>query len=182
MQKNEDSAAESASKRYNEEARRALPIPSFKEYMSSLRIAEGVLSVSERACREIRKLAIESALERIKRPFGMTADDRVWFRQIVSSGLDPDSKNGSGQTMLMAASYAGDTETIKYLKMMGATIEPRDNYGHDAVDYAKMGNHDDVVALIGKEWPPAANEMLRDDSGTGQGGAGAVQPEEIKTQ
>jgi hypothetical protein len=121
---------------------------SHNEFVISLRLAEGVLYVSQRACQEIQRQAVEAAFERIRSPLGTTQSDRVEFNLLLAKGLDCNSKDDKGQTLLMAACYVGDTETVLQLKGRGANKDLLDNEGRNAVVWTEMSGREEKAEIL----------------------------------
>ena len=78
----------------------------------------------------------------------MTGDDRVGFNLLLAKGLSVDSKDGKGETLLMAACYAGDVETVLQLKARVANKDLLDNYGRDAAGWAEMSGREEKAEIL----------------------------------
>ncbi len=150
--------------RYREESRRTLRRPPLRQALEAQRLAKALLSISSESCSYITKSATELALKLIGRPYGMTQDDRLWLNHLLSHGLDPDSRDGTGKTLLMAACYAGDLETVISLRDRGARKDATDIYGKTAEGWAAMNGDDETrpraLHLLSHEWAIPA-EALR---------------------
>jgi serine/threonine-protein phosphatase 6 regulatory ankyrin repeat subunit A/serine/threonine-protein phosphatase 6 regulatory ankyrin repeat subunit B len=62
--------------------------------------------------------------------------DSETLRLFLKAGMDPNTKNRSGHTALMAASAGGQTEIAALLFDSGAAIEPKSKIGKTALMFA----------------------------------------------
>lgn len=77
---------------------------------------------------------------------------------LVESGqADVNLTSSYGITPLIAACAAGQTETVKYLIAHGADAAAKDNTGKSALQYAATANNPDLMAILCKNNPTAAN-------------------------
>ena len=144
-----------AGQSYRAEAQKPLTWAPLRKAMEARRLSEAVFYLSQRDCDAISTRATELALELIKRPCGMTQTDRIAFNLLLTKGMNPDSCDGKGETLLMAACYSGDLETVITLRNRGARKDLTDVYGKNAADWAEMGRRDTrlrILDLLGNYW------------------------------
>jgi hypothetical protein len=70
------------------------------------------------------------------------------IKQMVQSGVNIESVNDDGTTVLMVSAYKGNVDLVKFLLDSGASIETRDNRGSTPLMWASMGGDVDVVELL----------------------------------
>lgn len=128
-------------------------------------LARGLLDMDAKARYQIFKRAGEFAFELIAKR--MDSTDRLNFNHLLSCGLDPDSSNAGGDTLLIAACKAGDMETVITLRNRGAKKELGDSSGHRAEYWAELMGRGDILNILNNQWKipekllggPKANEF-----------------------
>lgn len=77
--------------------------------------------------------------------------NREQLVQLLTSGIDPDTRDSEGLTPLMVAAYVNDPEIIDLLLSKGANINAYDNKGCTALVYAVFGKaHLSIETLFKK--------------------------------
>lgn len=69
-------------------------------------------------------------------------------RLLLSSGADPNCRNGRSQTPLHAAAQNGDMDIIRALLFGGSDLEARDDDGRLPVDLALDAEHEEAARLL----------------------------------
>ena len=72
------------------------------------------------------------------------------LRRAIEDGADVNAKrnDAEGATALMWVAYRGEVAMVKELIKAGADLNAVDNQGHSAVDEARSGGHQDIVAIL----------------------------------
>jgi hypothetical protein len=68
---------------------------------------------------------------------------------LAGRGVPIDVRDGNGWTPLMSAAWQGHTATVAYLLELGADRHLADDTGKRALDWARAGGHQAVIALLG---------------------------------
>lgn len=77
----------------------------------------------------------------------ITKGDIEIVKKFIEYGAEVNVKTND-KTPLMYASRSNKLEIVKYLIEKGADVKIKDQYGLNALDYAKLSNADDVVAYL----------------------------------
>ena len=75
-------------------------------------------------------------------------------KQLLKDGADPNIAENNGTTPLMEAASGGAFDLVNLLLENGADRTARDNFGHNAADYAQAQNHVKLAEFLrdrGKE-------------------------------
>jgi hypothetical protein len=113
-------------------------------------LARGLLGMDAKARYQIFKRAGEVAFELIAKR--MDSTDRINFNCLLACGLDPDSSNVGGDTLLIAACKAKDRETVITLRNYGAKKGLGDSDGHGAAYWAELMGHDEILEILNSQW------------------------------
>ena len=68
-------------------------------------------------------------------------------KALVDGGADVDANDGTG-TALMGVAFKGHAEIVEYLLKEGADPAATNATGQTAVDFARMGGHQGVAAML----------------------------------
>src|SRR5690606_13155553 len=72
---------------------------------------------------------------------------KVWL--LLEAGADPNASLHSGESLLMWAADAGETQAVKLLLDHGAVVDTRDpGFGQTALMFAARAGHEAIVALL----------------------------------
>ncbi len=80
--------------------------------------------------------------------FAANAGHAATVRLLVERGVPPDGRNAYGWTPLMAAAWQGHGAVVNCLLALGADRDIRDDAGKTALDWAREGNRQRIVALL----------------------------------
>ena len=97
----------------------------------------------------LHRRGTELALGYLRKSPEIPKEERLRLQRLLRSGLNADSCDGLGKTLLMAACYAGDLETITLLRNLHADMELVDEFGANAAEWAKRGvNAQGVLGIL----------------------------------
>lgn len=77
----------------------------------------------------------------------MMGDARELVR-LIDGGIDPNSVDANGNTLLILAAREGRTATVEALLQRGVPLDQRNPAGDSALMLAVLGGHDDVVRVL----------------------------------
>ncbi len=70
-------------------------------------------------------------------------------RRLLAAGASPDSCDvDCAHPALVCAAEAGEADVVRLLLDRGATLDSRDTAGRSALEVARRGGHEDVVAVL----------------------------------
>jgi ankyrin repeat protein len=67
---------------------------------------------------------------------------------LIQAGVDVNSSNEYGRTILMFASASGHREIVDVLLKYGADINAKDGRGRTAMIHARSSGHDEIVKIL----------------------------------
>ncbi|MDB2426036.1 ankyrin repeat domain-containing protein [bacterium] len=68
--------------------------------------------------------------------------------EYLNLGMNPDAKDYNNHTALMGATLNGHNRIIKLLLSKGATVELKNKYGLDSIDYAKIQERKEMIPFL----------------------------------
>jgi len=87
--------------------------------------------------------------DRVSRALDAAAQgDGATVRRLVDEGLDPNTSQAWGKTLLHYAAGAGDTQTAELLLTKGADLAARNHAGETPLDVAARRNQAEMVQLL----------------------------------
>ena len=70
------------------------------------------------------------------------------FRHLLDQGVDVNTKDPTGETLLIHAARMNRPDFVKLLIERGADVNTKDNTGKTALDYAKEMKNEELIKLI----------------------------------
>ena len=80
--------------------------------------------------------------------FAANAGHAAIVRLLVERGVPPDGRNAYGWTPLMTAAWQGHDAVVSCLLALGADRSVKDDAGKTAIDWAREGNRQRIVAML----------------------------------
>ena len=66
----------------------------------------------------------------------------------LRQGMDPDTSDAAGTTLLMTAASNGNVPLVEFLLRMRANLRKNNRFGESALALAALNGHDDVVRIL----------------------------------
>lgn len=82
------------------------------------------------------------------------------IRRAVSQGMDPDTRNNSGETPLHVACYLGQVDSVRVLLAAGADPYEKDDLGRTPRDRAEALSHNPAREQIIRAFDAYDDELL----------------------
>jgi len=134
------------------ESKQSESAPDLRQISESRSLASALLGIDEGARNIIFSRAVALARDLITKPGGMDSSDRVNLNYLLASGVKVNSRLGSGDTLLIVACKAGDSETVFALRNRGADKNLTDLSGNDARYWADLRGLQKIVDILDNQW------------------------------
>lgn len=76
------------------------------------------------------------------------ANDNASAKALLARGMDMDTSDPSGNTLLMIAAREGHFDLVKFLLDGKAKVRARNGYGESAIMFGALGGHLEVVKVL----------------------------------